>query len=79
MTVDDFVARAKQNRHRGLVAKFQNLTPDFLPAGWTYDDWFEFEERAAVLEFEGAFPREEAEELALVECGLSPDKRKLAG
>lgn len=29
-----------------------------------------FEERAAIREFEGGFPREEAERLALKDCGL---------
>jgi hypothetical protein len=32
---------------------------------WTDDDWRErFEERAAIMEYDGGFPREEAERLA---------------
>ena len=31
-----------------------------------------FEERAAIREFEGGFSREEAERLALKDCGLMP-------
>ena len=73
MMVDEFVASAKRNRRRRLVAKFQNLAPDFLPTGWTYDDWFAFEERAAILEFCEGLERGEAEKLALVQCGLSID------
>ena len=41
--------------------------PDFFPL----DSWLEFEERAAILEFDGGYSREEAERLALVELGLT--------
>ena len=43
-----------------------------LPAGWTIYNWYEFEERAAILEFDGGFSRTEAERLAAVELGLEP-------
>lgn len=42
-----------------------------LPAGWTVNNWFDFEERAAILELDGGLDRSEAERLALVQCGLS--------
>lgn len=41
--------------------------PRFLPI----EDWIEFEERAAILEFDGGHSREEAERLALVELDLA--------
>lgn len=36
--------------------------------GWNEEDWhFAFEERAAILEYDGGFPREEAERRARIE------------
>ena len=37
------------------------------------DAWVEFEERAAILEFDGGYSREEAERLAQIELGISTD------
>lgn len=43
-----------------------------LPKGWSLEDWIWFEERAAILEFDGGFSRTEAEHRAAVEFGLEP-------
>ena len=70
MIVDEFVARAKRNRHRRLIAKLQNIVPDFLPTGWTYDDRHDFEERAAFLEFSEGLSRAAAERQAVGELNF---------
>jgi len=42
-----------------------------LPEGWNPDEWVEFEERAAILEYDGGHSRKEAEGLAAEELGVS--------
>lgn len=43
--------------------------PEPIPDGWTQGDCEAWEERAAILEIDGGFDRETAEELAKTEIG----------
>ena len=44
------------------------------PEFWPFDLWVDLEERAAILEFDGGYSREEAERLAQIELGISTDE-----
>jgi hypothetical protein len=59
--VDAFNA-ARFGRQAG-VQQAQDIGPDDLPGDWR----MEFEERAAIMEYDGNMPRERAEALALAD------------
>ena len=60
-----------KKNHLAELATLAALQSDFsnkqlgdivgLPDGWDLDEWVEFEERAAILEYDGWHSREEAE------------------
>ena len=59
----------------GLEICDTHAWPDFQKID--SDQWEEFEERAAVLEYEAAFPRPWAEVLAAAELGLFSDSPRV--
>ena len=74
------VRRSPTNKNRlAELATIAAPQPDFskkqledivgLPGGWDLDEWVEFEERAATLEYDGVYSCDEAERLAAEELG----------
>jgi len=77
---EDLVLEAAAPPPRGVLDLLERHKVNLLAllrrrANWTSEDWrLDFDERAAIAEFEGALPRDQAEALAFAGCvaeGLS--------
>jgi hypothetical protein len=58
-----FQPRTEFNAENAPSVPYPRITPDNLPADWH----FRWDERAAIMEYDGKLPREHAEALALTE------------
>jgi len=64
--------RSRELRREFLALGYRESREELI-GGLSEDERTEFEERAAILEYDGGLPKEEAERLALKEILINPN------